>query len=883
MKKLTKGLFLGLLLAVIMPNVVFAHTIHFETYGGTSVDDIEVEDGGYLDLEGITTQKEGWTFDQWTTNSSFEYGNGEWALSNHGNYYDDIHDDMTFYAYFYQTVIVYEYDGTYEHKDEYYAGKVYRPNTDCIRGYTDNMFIFDNAGCEGPWEFVAEANPGYKFVGWSVGYENIAKSSDIDSYYEGWYEGKEFEKTEIVSTDPSILFEPDSGWATVYAVFEVDPDSGVELIENATGTMTQPVIGGKAATEIASSEPEKYSLVLDYYCPWSDETKGGCVGEDDVFEDDHVYALNFYIVPQEGYRLNQMTLVTVNDLKTLRDVTFSPGRSMIFSFMPDYTYVFDYNGGTSNGKGTETVTVNGYYINPSNSIEGELIDVPFFMEGVFSGMVEVIAPIGKQLSGIEVDGEFFDLNSAINVAYVKSTEDKTMSFKYIWENTNGTEPENPEPEYTLVFNYNGGTSNGATTNTYTVNGGAVIEVSEEAFLVGFLNAMSPVTAPEGYVFDGIEVAGQKYTIGDYITIDKDITFKYLWKSTAPKYTIVYDYNGGKKNGNTTTTEVVTSIDLPADKANFANGVTAPLDKELDYVTLNGTKLEWGKWYQFKADGNNTIKYFWKFVPSHLNSFKVGKGNTTSITLVWNRAAQSTSYKVYQSTDNKKWTVIATINNGNTLTYTKTKLTANKKYYYKVEAYKGTTKLVTSKVVTTKTAPKAATLKIKSNTYNSVTFTVGKATGAKKFIIESSTDNKTFTAAKTVTKAGKVTVGGLNTGTKYYFRLKVCNEYNNCSAYSKVVNRKLELKKPTIKVSSKAKTKMTVKVPAVAGATGYEIERSTKKSSGFAKVADVAKATSYTDTGLTSKTKYYYRVRAYRMVNGKKVYSAYSKVANAKVK
>ena len=46
----------------------------------------------------------------------------------------------------------------------------------------------------------------------------------------------------------------------------------------------------------------------------------------------------------------------------------------------------------------------------------------------------------------------------------------------------------------------------------------------------------------------------------------------------------------------------------------------------------------------------------------------------------------------------------------------------------------------------------------------------------KFIIESSTDNKTFTAAKTVTKAGKVTVGGLNTGTKYYFRLKVCNEY-----------------------------------------------------------------------------------------------------------
>lgn len=66
------------------------------------------------------------------------------------------------------------------------------------------------------------------------------------------------------------------------------------------------------------------------------------------------------------------------------------------------------------------------------------------------------------------------------------------------------------------------------------------------------------------------------------------------------------------------------------------------------------------------------------------------------------------------------------------------------------------------------------------------------------------------------------------------------------------------------------------------AHGYEIYRSTKKKSGYKKITDTKK-TSYKNKKLKSKKKYYYKVRAYRIVNGKKYYSSYSSVKSVKVK
>lgn len=72
---------------------------------------------------------------------------------------------------------------------------------------------------------------------------------------------------------------------------------------------------------------------------------------------------------------------------------------------------------------------------------------------------------------------------------------------------------------------------------------------------------------------------------------------------------------------------------------------------------------------------------------------------------------------------------------------------------------------------------------------------------------------------------------------------------------------------------------------IKGVSGYEVYRSTKKSSGYKRVTTIKKAstTSYTNKKLKKNKRYYFKVRAYRTVNGKKLYSKYSSPKQVKVK
>lgn len=67
--------------------------------------------------------------------------------------------------------------------------------------------------------------------------------------------------------------------------------------------------------------------------------------------------------------------------------------------------------------------------------------------------------------------------------------------------------------------------------------------------------------------------------------------------------------------------------------------------------------------------------------------------------------------------------------------------------------------------------------------------------------------------------------------------------------------------------------------AVAGATGYVVYRSASASSGYARIK-VTKELSLTDTGRTTGTKYYYKVRAYRTAGGTDYYGSPSAAVSA---
>lgn len=81
----------------------------------------------------------------------------------------------------------------------------------------------------------------------------------------------------------------------------------------------------------------------------------------------------------------------------------------------------------------------------------------------------------------------------------------------------------------------------------------------------------------------------------------------------------------------------------------------------------------------------------------------------------------------------------------------------------------------------------------------------------------------------------------------------------------------------LKVTKKSKA-ASLKWSKIPGASGYQIYRSTKKSSGYKLVKNVGASTAkYTNKGLKSGTKYYYKVRGYVSFNGKKYAGAFSKV------
>ena len=71
---------------------------------------------------------------------------------------------------------------------------------------------------------------------------------------------------------------------------------------------------------------------------------------------------------------------------------------------------------------------------------------------------------------------------------------------------------------------------------------------------------------------------------------------------------------------------------------------------------------------------------------------------------------------------------------------------------------------------------------------------------------------------------------------------------------------------------------------VSNADGYEIARSKKKKSGYRKAATVkgGSKTSYKNKKLKKKTAYYFKVRAYKTIDGKKVYGGYSPAIKIKL-
>ncbi|MCQ4635332.1 Ig-like domain-containing protein [Anaerovorax odorimutans] len=182
----------------------------------------------------------------------------------------------------------------------------------------------------------------------------------------------------------------------------------------------------------------------------------------------------------------------------------------------------------------------------------------------------------------------------------------------------------------------------------------------------------------------------------------------------------------------------------------------------------------------------------------------------------------------------------------------------------------------------------AGLKAVSKEYDKTRLTWKKTAGAKGYkIYRAASKNGKYKKIKT-TKATNYTDKKLKTGKTYYYKVRAYADANGKTthgAYTSVKKVKVIPAAPK-GVKAKAGKNRSVKFTwnKVQGASGYEIYRSKADTKHFKKIRTAGKASkSYKSQNLSKKTKYYYKVRAYRKVAGKKVYSKYSKTTAVFVK
>ena len=150
------------------------------------------------------------------------------------------------------------------------------------------------------------------------------------------------------------------------------------------------------------------------------------------------------------------------------------------------------------------------------------------------------------------------------------------------------------------------------------------------------------------------------------------------------------------------------------------------------------------------------------------------------------------------------------------------------------------------------------------------------------------NSKKFESMGTITSnVGKVY--GLISGTTFKFKVRAINTIDGVTYYGPLSG---ELKTTTATDKTKitktkgAKKKITVNWKKISKATGYQIQVATdKKFTKNKKSVTISKNKTISTTikKLKGKKKYYIRVRTYRKVAGKKVYSSWSSVKNVKTK
>ena len=269
------------------------------------------------------------------------------------------------------------------------------------------------------------------------------------------------------------------------------------------------------------------------------------------------------------------------------------------------------------------------------------------------------------------------------------------------------------------------------------------------------------------------------------------------------------------------------------------------------------------------------------------SVKVASSSYNSINVSWSGITGASGYQVYRAASSTGTYVLTATTAG--VSYNNIGLTTNSTYYYKVRAYNiaGSSKVYSSfsSVVSAKPIPAApASVKAVSSSYNSVNVSWSGVTGANGYqIYRGSSSTGTYSLILT-TSAANYNITGLLTGTTYYYKVRAYRIVGSIKIYSNFSSVVSEKSIPAVPASVKAVSSsynsINLSWSGVTGASGYEIYRAASSTETYALISSNA-ANSYNNTGLSTGTTYYYKIRAYRTVGTTRVYGNYSSIISVK--
>ena len=278
---------------------------------------------------------------------------------------------------------------------------------------------------------------------------------------------------------------------------------------------------------------------------------------------------------------------------------------------------------------------------------------------------------------------------------------------------------------------------------------------------------------------------------------------------------------------------------------------------------------------------------------------------TSVKVTWTTVSGADGYELWRSTnpnDPNSWSRAKSILSGTTDRYTNQGLTVGVTYYYKIRSFvldKDGLR-VCSDFSNVDYMPAAV---IFDEPYSNATYRIRlrweEVGGSHGYQIWRLDGDGTWRIVKTLGDKGNTLTNdqggttaysntGLTAGGQYTYRMRAFRITSDgrkvFGAYSEDITVAVKPNAPTLSVTCPKSGRAKLEWSAVNGAAGYQIWMSTSPNGGFQIIKSITNgATSYTKTDLVPGKTYYFQIRAYAEVEGKKTFSAFSPMTSIQIR